>query len=138
MSGLAAFLHPKYTQATAEIIISDRFCDESGQPVKFVLRTLTQDELQSIVRRSTRDVDVGGRKVRELDREQHLDRCLLASCIYPDFAAKELCDQYGTADPVEVPRKMLLVAEYERLARAFLDLNGLTGDSPELGEITKK
>ena len=43
MSKLSAFLHPVTTSEEKEVVISNRFQDESGQPVPFKIRALTQD-----------------------------------------------------------------------------------------------
>lgn len=138
MSGLSAFLNPTYTEQTAEVYVSDRFLGDDGKPVAFKIKALNQETLELIAKRSTREQTIDGRKVNAIDKVQHLNRCLVESCIYPDFKSKELCEHYGTLDPVDLPKKMLFVKEYEKLARAFLDLNGLSDDSPEYGEITKK
>lgn len=138
MSGLAAFLNPTYTEQTAEVYVSDRFIDENGKPVMFKIKTLPQETLELISKRSRKEQTIDGRKVSAIDKVEHLNRCIVEACVYPDFKDKELCQHYGTLDPVDLPKKMLLVREYEKLARAFLDLNGLSDDSPEYGEITKK
>jgi hypothetical protein len=138
MSGLAAFMNPTYTEKTAEVFVSDRFLDDDGKPVPFILKALSQEVLESIAKRSQKIQEVDGHKVKALDKPLHLSRCIVESCVQPDFKNLELCHKFGTEDPSELPRKMLFVGEYEKLARAFLDLNGLSDDSPEYGEITKK
>lgn len=138
MSGLSAFLNPTYTEQTAEVYVSDRFLDEEGKPIPFIIKALNQEVLESISKRSQKVHEIDGRKIKALDKALHLNRCLVEACVQPDFKNSELCKRYGTEDPVDLPKKMLLVKEYEKLARAFLDLNGLTDDSPEYGEVTKK
>lgn len=138
MSGLSAFLNPLYTEQTAEVYVSDRFVDENGNPIPFKIKALSQEVLESIAKRSQKVQEIDGRKVKALDKALHLNRCLVESCIEPDFKNHDLCVRFGTEDPVELPKKMLFVKEYEKLARAFLELNGLTDDSPEYGEVTKK
>lgn len=138
MSNLRAFLKPLYTEKTVEVIVSDRFADDDGNPIPFKLKTLTQETLVQISKRSMKEQTIGGRRVQEMDRHAYLNRCLVESCIQPDFKDRELCIAYGTEDPLNLPQKMLLGFEYERLGRAFLDLHGLSEDSPELGEVTKK
>ncbi len=138
MSNLKAFLKPLYTEKTIEVVISDRFVDDKGDPVPFKLKTLTQEEIATITRRSTHEKAIGGQRVQELDRNEFVNRCIVASCIEPDMKDKELCNAYGTEDPVQLPQKMLLGSEYNKLGSAFLELNGLNDDSPEFGEVTKK
>lgn len=138
MSNLKAFLKPLYTEKTVSVVVSDRFVDDDGNPVEFILKTLSQEQLATISKRSMREQTIGGRKVQDIDRNAYVNRCLVESCIQPDFKDKELCNAYGTEDPIQLPQKMLLGFEYERLGRAFLELNGLNDESPELGEVSKK
>lgn len=138
MSNLKAFLKPLYTEKTVSVVVSDRFVDDDGKPVEFILKTLSQEQLATISKRSMREQTIGGRKVQDIDRNAYVNRCLVESCIQPDFKDKELCNAYGTEDPIQLPQKMLLGFEYERLGRAFLELNGLNEESPELGEVSKK
>ena len=42
MSNLSAFLHPVTTQEEKEVILSKRFLDETGEPAKFKIRSITQ------------------------------------------------------------------------------------------------
>lgn len=140
MSSLSAFLKPLYKQKTVKIKLSDRFVDENGNPAEIVMRTLTQDELNAIARRSTHEKKIGNKTVQEVDANEHLNRCLIASIVEPDMTSKELCNAYGTEDPVMLPTKMFLVGEYETLAKTFAKLNGLKKDDGSLhiaGEVTK-
>lgn len=136
MSNLKAFFNPVYKEETIEVVVSDRFVDEQNQPVPFKLKSLTQDQIESISKRSYREVNYNGKKVRELDKLMHLNRCIVEACIQPNFKDHELCVAYGTEDPAQLPQKMLLTREYEKLARAFMKLNGLEDDL-EVGEVTK-
>lgn len=140
MSNLSAFLKPAYTERKIEIIVGDRFVDEEGKPVSIVMKSLTQEQLQAIAKRSTHERKVNGRIVNDVDANENLNRCLIASIVDPDLTSRELCNAYGTEDPVQLPSKMFLVDEYEKLAKAFAKLNGLKTDDGELqiaGEVTK-
>lgn len=140
MSNLSAFMKPVYTERKIEIIVGDRFVDEEGNPVPVVMKSLTQEQLQAIAKRSTHEKKVNGKIVTDVDANEHLNRCLIASIISPDLTNRELCNAYGTEDPVSLPPKMFLVDEYEKLAKAFAQLNGLKTDDGEIqiaGEVTK-
>jgi hypothetical protein len=140
MSNLSAFLKPAYTERKIEIVVGDRFLDEEGNPVPIVMKSLTQEQLQMIAKRSTHTRKVNGREVTEVDANEHLNRCLIAAVVFPDLSNKELCNAYGVEDPVILPPKMFLVDEYEKLAKAFASLNGLKSENGELqiaGEVTK-
>lgn len=140
MSNLSAFLKPAYREKKIEIIIGDRFNDEEGNPVPVVLKSLTQEQLNEIAKRSTHERNVGGKTIVDVDANEHLNRCLIASIVFPDLTSTELCAAYDVQDPVLLPPKMFLVDEYEKLAKAFAKLNGLKEDDGSIhvaGEITK-
>lgn len=137
MSNLAGFFKPLYTEETREVVISDRFVDDDGKPLAFKLKTLSQDQMKAISKRSVKDKIVNGKKSQELDHDLFISRCLVESCIQPDFKDTELCKHYGTLDPYELPQKMLLVREYEKLGRTFIELNGLESEDIDIGEVTK-
>lgn len=141
MSNLSAFLKPAYKEKTVEVIVGDRFLDEEGKPVPFILKSMTQEQLQALAKRSMREKIVNGKRVQEFDKIEHINRCIVASCIQPNMQDRELCLAYGTEDPLLLPQKMLLVSEYEKLGRAFSVLNGLMDEddyeSELAGDVTK-
>lgn len=140
MSKLDAFINPVYTEKKIEVVVGDRFLDEEGNPIPIVMKSLTQEKIQEIAKRSTHERKINGRIVTDMDATEHLNRCLVASIINPDLTNKELCNAYHTEDPYQLPPKMFLVDEYEKLARAFATLNGLKTEDGELqiaGEVTK-
>lgn len=140
MSSLEAFLKPTHTSETLEVVVSERFLDSEGKPVPFILKSISQEVINELAKRSTKEIKVGGRKIQEIDKVEHLNRCLVETCIQPDFKSRELCLAYGTETPVCLPQRMLLVKEYEKLAKAFIRLHGLDDDDAgeeAIGKITK-
>lgn len=140
MSSLAAFLKPAYTERKIELIVGDRFLDEEGKPVPIVMKSLTQEQLNAIARQSTKEKKVGNKTVTEIDYEENMNRCLVESIVFPDLRNRELCLQYGTELPYQLPSKMFLVDEFSILAKAFAKLNGLrekNGETRIPGEVTK-
>lgn len=138
MSNLSAFLKPTYTEKKVEVVISDRFLDENGKPVPFIIKSLSHEAFETIRKRSYKEQLVNGKKNQIIDNNLWLSRCIVESCIQPDFHDEELCHTYGCEDPFSCPSKMLLEGEIQRLGKAILALNGLDDESPELGEISKK
>ena len=124
MSKLSAFLHPINTTEETEIIVSNRFQDENGNPVPFKIRALTQEENDMILKQATRKVKVNGQTMEQLDKVDFSRRMVLAATVEPDFSSKELCDAYGVMDPLLVPGKMLLSGEYSKLMREITVLSG--------------
>lgn len=129
MSGLSAFLHPVMPEEQ-EVYISDRF-QEDGKPVAFKIRPLTQDENEAITRKATRTVTVKGQQQKTLDSVDYSRRLVVAATVYPDFSNAELCKNYGTLDPLEVPGKMLMPGEYTKLMSAITKLSGFDDDPEE-------
>ena len=130
MSNLSAFLNPVKVD-NEEILISERFRDENGKPVPFVIRPISQSENEILVRKSTRTVKVKGQPVEKLDNVEYSRRVVVSATVIPDFTSEELCRAYGTMDPLEVPGKMLLAGEYKRLMDAVMDLSGFHDDLEE-------
>lgn len=130
MSNLSAFLNPAKVDNQA-LVISNRFKGEDGIPVPFVIRPITQQENDGLVRKSTRTVKVNGQPSEKLNNLEYGRRVVVAATVSPDFTSEELCRAYGTMDPLEVPGRMLLVGEYNKLSAAIMALSGLDGDLEE-------
>ncbi len=131
MSDLHAFLHPVQGDDTVEVVISKRFLGEDGKPVPFRIRALTQEENDELTKKSMHLAKGGRRGEKELDRIGYNRRILVAATVSPDFSNEELCTAYGTMDPLEVPGRMLLAGEYDRLSREILALSGFDEDLEE-------
>lgn len=129
MATLSAFLHPVSADQEKEVIISTRFQDEQGNPVPFVIRALSQEENEKLIKRCTRKERVNGQMISTLDEVAYTHQLILASVKSPDFTQKDICDAYGVVDPALVPSKMLLTGEYSRLAAAIRDISGF--EDPE-------
>lgn len=124
MSALSAFLHPAVTREEKEVIISKRFLGEDGKPVPFKIRALTQEENAAIIKAATRQKKVDGQWQDSIDANELSARTIVEATVFPDFRSAELCEKYGTKDPVQVPGKMLLAGEFGRLIDAVSKLSG--------------
>lgn len=127
MASLTAFLHPE-VPSEQEIIISERF-KEDGNPVPFKIRPLTQEETQALSKKYTRTNKVKGTVERSLDGDRFGAALIVAATVFPDFSDAQLCEAYGTLDPLQVPGKMLLAGEYMKLSEAIMKLSGLDDES---------
>ena len=124
MSALSAFLHPAVTREEKEVIISKRFLGEDGKPVPLKIRSLTQEENAAIIKAATRQKKVDGQWQDSIDANELSARTIVDATVFPDFRSAELCETYGTKDPVQVPGKMLLAGEFGRLIDAVSKLSG--------------
>ena len=128
MSTLSAFLHPVTVQEETAIVMSRRLLDEDGNPAKFKIRSITQDEADALLKQSTRTVKKrDGSLERTVDDQDFNRRLIVAATLVPDFRSTELCGAYGVMDPLMVPGKMLFSGEFSNLLREILDLSGLGG-----------
>lgn len=130
-SKLSAFLHPVKVQEEREIVISDRFQDENGKPVPFRIRSLTQAENDAIASKSRRTRKVNGQIQEYMDPVENSRRIVVAATIEPDFSDRELCEAYGTMEPLEIPGRMLKPGEYSKLLSAIMELSGFDLNSVE-------
>lgn len=124
MNALTAFLHPAVVSEEKEIVISKRFLDEEGKPVPFRIRSLTQEENEAISKAATHKKRVGDQWQEELDAAEYSSRMIVEATVFPDMRNAELCETYGTKDPVQLPSKLLLAGEYNKLVMAITKLSG--------------
>lgn len=134
MSALKAFLQPVMAGVTKEVIVSNRFKDEEGKAVPFVIKAITQKDNEKLARMSRKNVNVNGSPVEKLDNLLYTKRLVLACVQEPDFSNQEMCKYYGTEDPLDVPSQMLSIGEYNRLSEAILELNGMKDAEDKLEE----
>lgn len=135
MSKLSAFLNPVSVVEEKEVIISNRFLDEGGEPVPFKIRSLTQEENEALVKKSQEIKKVNGQTQKQMDNTKYSRLLVMAATVEPDFSQKEICDKYGVLDPALVPGKMLLAGEYAKLVEEITRLSGFEED--QIGEEAK-
>lgn len=129
MNRLSAFLHPVRETEEKDIIISDRFVDENGDPIPFKIRALKQEENDAIVKRCRKTKKGMNGQIQEyLDSTEMARQIVVAATVEPDFRSAELCEHFQVADPAMVPGKMLLAGEFTKLAQAITDLSGFSED----------
>lgn len=128
MSKLSAFLHPVQVSLEKEIVISERFQDENGNPVPFKIRSITQEENENLLKKARRVQKVNGQLQEHTDNTAYSRAMVVAATVEPDFSSKEMCEAYGVLDPNLVPVKMLLTGEYAKLLQAITEISGLDDD----------
>ena len=147
MSKLYDFLHPVAVQEEREVVVSRRFVqrDEKGEPILgpdgeaipkfFRVRAISQAENDALVKAATMSYrDRTGAKVKDFDRQKYVRSLIVAATVEPDFRDKALCEGFGTLNPEEVPGKMLLAGEFQKLADAISELSGFDDGDAE-GEV---
>lgn len=146
MNKLSAFLNPLPINEEREVIISERFVerDEKGNPVAdadghniivpFKIRAISQAENDRLVKEHTHKVKINGQYEDRLDDLAYSRALLIAGTVEPDFRSTQMCEAYGTLNPLEVPGRMLLAGEYRRLSRAIMELSGFNDDDAVIDE----
>lgn len=110
-----------------KIVVSNRFKDpETGKPMEWEIRALTNEENDELQRRAMVNVPVMGQRgafTRELDNVKYSAMLLAASVVYPDLNDAELQDSYGVKTPEALINKMLYMREATALAQEIAKLS---------------
>ncbi|SDT26023.1 Phage XkdN-like tail assembly chaperone protein, TAC [Paenibacillaceae bacterium GAS479] len=121
-----------------EVLVSDRFLDESGHPAAWKLRAISEElneELRAASMKRTKGK--GSQGMPELDYNAYLGRMVAACIVYPDLNDAELQQSYGVRGSASVVRKMLLAGEFANLAAKVQEINGFDRDVSELSDEVK-
>lgn len=127
MSSLSAFLNPVQTE-NKEVIASDRF-RENGKTVPFVIRPITQQENENLMKKH-RSVDKKS-GVEQFNRISYNRELTAMAVVEPDLNNAELQKRYGVLGADKVLSAMLYVGEYGTLMEAVQELSGLDQDINE-------
>lgn len=123
MSSLSAFLNPIKVE-NKEVVISERF-QEDGKPVPFVIRPITQDENEEILRRHKKRDKKGNETFDQIGYNHDL---AATAVVFPDLENAELQKAYGVLGRVKLLETMLLIGEFTTLGEAVKELSGLDKD----------
>ena len=126
MGSLNAFLHPEQAE-NKEVIVSERF-KEDGKPVPFVIRPITQQENDGLLRKYTKKDRKGNEYFDKVSYNQNL---VAAAVVEPDLENSELQRAYGTLGADKTLVAMLYVGEFATLMEAVQGLSGLDKDISE-------
>ena len=124
MSNIKAFLLPPVMEETEKVIITERAKDEDGNPVPFVLRRIDEETNDKLRKRAMKRERKNGQMIERFDGTL-FGKLLVQTCVVePDFKSAEMCEHYGTIDPLDVPTRMLTSGEYARLLTEINLFNG--------------
>lgn len=122
MSKFAAFMKRDLENLEREYIISDRFVDENGEPIKFKLRPMPT-ALEKLLSKECRKIKPDGSV--EFDAEKYESEITEACVVYPDLRDVELQDFYGVQSASDLLNEMLNIGENRKLQEAIQDINGI-------------
>ncbi len=138
MGDIKAFLQPPVMNEEKEVVISKRFRGADGKPVPFVIRVIDQETNGKLLKQAMRKTKLNGQIVQELDSDKYGKLLVQACVVSPDFRDAEVCAYYKTADPLDVPGRMMTVGEYNRLVKAIKELNELITSDEELAALEEE
>lgn len=131
MSTLSAFLKPKKVE-NKEVVISDRFKDEEGKAVAFIIQPISQTTNSIIMKRNTKQ---GKKGQTILNQTDYMADLVASAVVFPDLNSKELQDAYGMVGAAALLQEMLLVGEFAMLSQEVQVLSGLTTLEEDIEEV---
>lgn len=124
MASLSAFLNPAKAE-NKEVIVSERF-REDGKPVPFVIRPITQEENQVLLKKYTKKNKNTGEET--MDRVAYNHDLAATAVVFPPLENAELQNAYGTLGAAKTLAAMLYIGEFANLFQAVQKLSGLDVD----------
>lgn len=139
MSTLSAFFAQNAsTEVLDELVVSDRFKDEQGEPIPWKLRSMTEEENEHVRKASTKKVKgKGGVYTPETDFNEYTARLVTTCVVYPDLKDAELLKSYGVMGAESLLKRMLLPGEYTTLLQRVQELNGFNKSEQDMVDEVK-
>ena len=106
-------------------VVSDRFKDENGKAVPFILSPIDGDRDEKLKEECTiQEVTKSGRANVKFDSVAYGRKMTVATVKEPNLNSKELQDSYGVMSAEDLITKMLLPGEYSGLQKKVQEVNG--------------
>lgn len=123
-----------------EVVVSNRFKGEDGNPIKWQIAPVTADEDASYRKSATKRTPIPGKKnlyQPETDYDLYVLK-LSAACVkFPDLNNAELQNSYGVMGAENLLKKMLLPGEYAELTKVIQEVNNFDVSMEDLVEEAK-
>lgn len=141
MSNLQAFFAQNVEKVTMEEhVISKRFKDENGEPIKWKFGAIDGEQDAAIRKSCTKRVQIPGKKgayMPETDYELYALKVTAATIKFPDLNNAELQNSYGVMGAEALLQKMLLPGELAEAKKIAQAVNGFDISMDELVEEAK-
>ncbi|MBS4172125.1 phage portal protein [Bacillus sp. FJAT-49736] len=123
---------------TEDFVISERFKDKDGNPIKWKLRALNESENEEIRKSATKRTKMKKNLyLPEVDNNEYMAKLAAASVVFPDLKNADLQKSYGVLGAENLLKKMLLSGEYGVLIEKVQEINGFDNDINDLKEDIK-
>ena len=105
-----------------KVVVSERFINEDGTPIEWVLHPISTKRVEEITKRNTKTTIKNGKKESVVNEENLNAELLEAVVLYPSLNDAELQDSYGVSSANELLSVMLYPGETQVLTNALQEV----------------
>lgn len=105
-----------------KVVVSERFTNEDGSPIEWVLHPISTKRVEEITKRNTKTTVKNGKKESTVNEENLNAELLEAVVLYPSLNDAELQDSYGVSSANELLSVMLYPGETQVLTNALQEV----------------
>lgn len=105
-----------------KVVVSERFTNEDGTPIEWVLHPISTKRVEEITKRNTKTTIKNGKKESTVNEENLNAELLEAVVLYPSLNDAELQDSYGVSSANELLSVMLYPGETQVLTNALQEV----------------
>ncbi len=105
-----------------KVVVSERFTNEDGSPIEWVLHPISTKKVEEITKRNTKTTIKNGKKESVVNEENLNAELLEAVVLYPSLNDAELQDSYGVSSANELLSVMLYPGETQVLTNALQEV----------------
>ncbi len=105
-----------------KVVVSERFTNEDGSPIEWVLHPISTKKVEEITKRNTKTTLKNGKKESVVNEENLNAELLEAVVLYPSLNDAELQDSYGVSSANELLSVMLYPGETQVLTNALQEV----------------
>ena len=104
------------------VVVSERFTNEDGTPIEWVLHPISTRRVEEITKRNSRTTLKNGKKETTVNEENLNAELLEEVVLFPRLNEAELQDSYGVTSVNELLSVMLYPGETQVLTKALQDV----------------
>ena len=105
-----------------KVVVSERFTNEDGTPIEWVLHPISTKKVEEITKRNTKTTIKNGKKESVVNEENLNAELLEAVVLYPSLNDADLQDSYGVSSANELLSVMLYPGETQVLTNALQEV----------------
>lgn len=105
-----------------KVVVSERFTNEDGTPIEWVLHPISTKRVEEITKRNSRTTIKNGKKETTVNEENLNAELLEEVVLFPRLNDAELQDSYGVTSVNELLSVMLYPGETQVLTKALQEV----------------